>query len=81
MLSGLAEWNVPEGGMFVWIKLNGVNDTSTLIEERALEKKVLLIPGSVFEVEEGKQSCYCRASYSFASEEVMDEVLYYYMCC
>ena len=60
--------------MFVWIKLNGIDDTTALIQKRALDKKILLIPGSVFEVEDGKLSSYCRASYSFATEEVMDEV-------
>lgn len=60
--------------MFVWIKLNGISDTTALIQNKALEKKILLIPGSVFEVEEGKPSSYCRAAYSFATEDVMDEV-------
>jgi len=72
--SGYADWWEPEGGMFVWIKLKGISDTTELIQKRALEKKVLLLPGSVFEVVEGTVSPYCRASYSFASKESMDEV-------
>ena len=69
-----AEWNVPSGGMFVWMKLKGIEDTTALIKKKALEKKVLLLPGSAFNVEDGKPSSYCRAAYSFASVEVMDEV-------
>nr|CAB3219594.1 kynurenine/alpha-aminoadipate aminotransferase, mitochondrial-like [Phallusia mammillata] len=72
-LKGLAEWNEPEGGMFLWMKLIGIEDTTKLIQEKAMEKKVLLLPGSVFNVEEGKASSYCRVSFSFASDEKMDE--------
>ncbi|KAL9186804.1 hypothetical protein ACHAXT_010524 [Thalassiosira profunda] len=41
-LAGLAEWNVPSAGMFVWMKLLGVDDAQELIETRAVESKVLL---------------------------------------
>ncbi|XP_076808458.1 kynurenine/alpha-aminoadipate aminotransferase, mitochondrial-like [Clavelina lepadiformis] len=72
-MTDYAEWNVPSGGMFVWMKLKGIEDTTALIKKKALEKKVLLLPGSAFNVEDGKPSSYCRAAYSFASVEVMDE--------
>nr|XP_002125496.1 kynurenine/alpha-aminoadipate aminotransferase, mitochondrial-like [Ciona intestinalis] len=72
-LTGLAEWAEPEGGMFLWIKLIGVDDTTLLIKKKALEKKVLLLPGSAFGVVEGTSSSFCRVSYSFATDEEMDE--------
>ena len=34
-LDGLAEWYSPRAGLFLWIKLNGIEDTSALIEEKA----------------------------------------------
>jgi kynurenine/2-aminoadipate aminotransferase len=34
-LTGLAEWDTPEAGLFLWIKLNGIEDTSSLIEQKA----------------------------------------------
>ncbi|CAG8595469.1 3337_t:CDS:2, partial [Paraglomus occultum] len=40
-----AQWVVPSAGMFVWIKLDGIDDTKDLIHNKALEKKVLAIPG------------------------------------
>lgn len=35
-----AEWNEPQGGMFLWLKLKGINDTKQLIEEKAQKKEV-----------------------------------------
>jgi kynurenine/2-aminoadipate aminotransferase len=34
--------------MFVWIRFLGINDTYQLIRTKAVEKKVLLVPGFVF---------------------------------
>ena len=31
----LAEWDEPKAGMFIWMKLNGIEDTQSLIEEKA----------------------------------------------
>ena len=95
-LDGIAEWYSPRAGLFLWIKLNGIEDTSALIEEKArnangkivfftkfidpkyesLKMKfisVLLCPGSYFAVVDGLPSSYCRAAFSLASEEDMNE--------
>ena len=40
-----AEWNTPTAGMFLWLNLKGVEDSKALVQERAVEKKVLLLPG------------------------------------
>lgn len=37
---GLAEWHVPTGGIFLWIKIKGINDVTHLIEEKALKNEV-----------------------------------------
>lgn len=47
-LTDLAEWNCPQAGMFVWLKLLGVTDTFELITKHAVEQKVLLVPGRAF---------------------------------
>jgi hypothetical protein len=65
-LSGLAEWGVPDAGMFVWFRLLGVSDTMDLIQKKALDAKVLLVPGSSFFPDEGP-SPYVRASFSIGS--------------
>ena len=73
-LTGVATWNVPSAGMFVWIKLHGVIDTSELIQERAVDAKVLFVPGKVF-MPNGEDSPYVRAAYSTASFEDIEEAL------
>lgn len=47
-LTGLAEWQEPNAGMFVWIKLLGVNDSFELITTKAREAKIILVPGQVY---------------------------------
>lgn len=72
-LSGLAEWEEPVAGMFLWLKLKGIKDTKKLIEEKALAKQVLLVPGCAFMPDPEAPCSYVRASYSLASEEQIDQ--------
>ncbi|XP_008823154.1 kynurenine/alpha-aminoadipate aminotransferase, mitochondrial [Nannospalax galili] len=71
-LSGLAEWHVPNAGMFLWIKVKGIPNTKQLIEEKAIEKEVLLIPGNAFYIDSSAPTSYFRASFSVVSPEQMD---------
>nr|XP_027783024.1 kynurenine/alpha-aminoadipate aminotransferase, mitochondrial isoform X1 [Marmota flaviventris] len=71
-LSGLAEWNVPVAGMFLWIKMKGIPDTEQLIKEKALKKEVLMLPGNAFYVDSSAPSPYFRVSFSSVSPEQMD---------
>lgn len=74
-LAGLAEWTVPEAGMFVWMRLLGIADSKVLIEGPARDEKVLLVPGAYFSATPLAPSPFVRASYSVASEQDMDEAL------
>ncbi|XP_008058867.1 kynurenine/alpha-aminoadipate aminotransferase, mitochondrial isoform X1 [Carlito syrichta] len=71
-LSGLAEWHVPAAGMFLWIKLKGIEDAKRLIEEKAIKREVLILPGNSFYTNSSLPSPYLRASFSSASPEQMD---------
>ncbi|XP_036916312.1 kynurenine/alpha-aminoadipate aminotransferase, mitochondrial isoform X1 [Sturnira hondurensis] len=71
-LGGLAEWHVPTAGMFIWIKIKGINDAKKLIEEKAIKKEILMVPGNAFYIDNSAPSPYCRASFSLASPEQMD---------
>lgn len=73
-LSGLAKWNTPQAGMFVWIAIGGVNDSRDLIYTRAKQKKVLLVPGFEFFPNETRTN-YVRASYSLSNEDQMELAL------
>ena len=44
----LAEWHSPSAGMFLWIKIHGVKDTTQLISEKAVNNKVVMVPGRAF---------------------------------
>ncbi|KAJ1540169.1 hypothetical protein HK096_011425, partial [Nowakowskiella sp. JEL0078] len=72
-LKGVAEWNTPNAGMFVWIKL-AVPDSANLIKTKAIDKKLILVPGFEF-LPNDRITSYARASFSLASEADMDEAL------
>ena len=56
-------YTAPTAGMFVWMKLKGIEDSKKFIEEKAREKKVLLVPGQAFQPN-NKPGPYVRASFS-----------------
>lgn len=60
-----AEWNDPEGGLFLWVKLPAHVDTTELLKE-AVESGVAFIPGSNFFAEPVHN--YMRLNYSHPSE-------------
>ncbi|XP_071553047.1 kynurenine/alpha-aminoadipate aminotransferase, mitochondrial-like [Panulirus ornatus] len=74
-LTGVCEWSVPTGGMFLWLKVCGVRDTWTMLLERGLEKRVMLVPGQGFMVDSTKPCQYLRASFSSTTPEEMDKGL------
>ncbi|KAJ3395108.1 hypothetical protein HDU92_006193 [Lobulomyces angularis] len=70
----VASYDLPTAGMFFWIKLLGVEDSMELIKSKAVEKKVLLVPGFEF-FANPRVTSYCRSSFSIASEEEMELAL------
>lgn len=70
-LTGLAEWHVPDAGMFLWFRLLGIDDTKTLIEEKAAKSNILLVPGQAFSPLD-EPSDFVRASFSTASDKDME---------
>ncbi|XP_043421591.1 kynurenine/alpha-aminoadipate aminotransferase, mitochondrial isoform X1 [Prionailurus bengalensis] len=74
-LSGLAEWHVPTAGMFLWLKIKGIYDVKQLIEEKAIKKEILMLPGNIFYTDTSAPSPYFRVSFSSASPEQMDMII------
>ncbi|KAF8972143.1 PLP-dependent transferase [Flammula alnicola] len=80
-LTGLAEWDTPEAGMFFWFKLL-IDDTSdasggdskAVIETKAFDKGVLALPGTVF-LPNGRRTPYVRASFSQTGEEEVEKAI------
>ncbi|GMH66655.1 hypothetical protein TrRE_jg4023 [Triparma retinervis] len=81
-LKGLVEFRSPTAGMFVWMKLIGVTDVESLAMRGAIEKNVLVVPGSSFipsnETYHGDESSstteneFVRLSFSSATPDDMD---------
>ncbi|XP_059483648.1 kynurenine/alpha-aminoadipate aminotransferase, mitochondrial-like [Neocloeon triangulifer] len=72
-LKGLAEWNVPKAGMFLWIRVPGIADTKKLITEGGILHGVILVPGKDFLCTDDAKSQYFRASYTVASPQDIDK--------
>ncbi len=49
------EWNRPEGGMFVWVKLPKHIDTMKLLEQ-SIEQHVAFVPGGPFFANEAEHN-------------------------
>ena len=67
-LGGFVEYVRPEGGMFVWCRLPDSVDMLDFCA-RAVEKKVAVVPGSAFTVEEGETTNCFRMNFTTPSDE------------
>ncbi len=63
--STLATWNIPEGGFYIWLKLNGNVSTDKLFKE-AIKDNLLIHPGSLYSF---KKNTFIRMSFSYAKLE------------
>jgi len=70
-LTGLAEWNKPKGGMFLWVKVLGVKDSTKLAVEKCRKKGVSVISGTGFMIG-AKDSPYVRIAYSTPTADKID---------
>ncbi len=68
-LGGYATWYQPEGGFYIWMKLERKLSTDKLFQA-ALKKNVLLNPGSIYDFSKNE---YLRLSYSYASKTQLRE--------
>ncbi|KOC70213.1 Kynurenine/alpha-aminoadipate aminotransferase, mitochondrial [Habropoda laboriosa] len=77
-LSGLAEWNVPQGGMFVWLKINEIKDVMELASKKCISQGIFIIPGHAFNYDKSKLEHHLRLSYSYATPTEIDKVLTFF---
>lgn len=68
----LAQWQVPAGGFYIWLRLNKPISQQYLFA-KALEKKILLNPGSIYD---NLSNTNLRLSYAFASLDEIEQSLY-----
>lgn len=62
---GLAEWQIPQGGFYIWVKLCKPIVNQNLFKQ-AIKENLLLNPGYIYEP---NNNTHLRLSYSYASEE------------
>lgn len=70
----LADWQVPEGGLFFWLTLKHPIDTRALLEP-ALAANVAFMPGEPFFPEPDKHPGHLRLNFSHVAPEKLDEGL------
>ncbi len=68
----LADWQVPQGGLFFWLQLKQPIDTRTLLDS-ALAQDVVFMPGEPFFVEPEQNLGYLRLNFSHVAPERLDE--------
>ncbi|MCM3628589.1 PLP-dependent aminotransferase family protein [Paenibacillus glycanilyticus] len=68
-LKGKADWSVPSGGFYIWLKLKGGVSIAALFET-LLKEGVLVNPGFLYDKTDQR---HLRLSYSYASLEQMEK--------
>jgi 2-aminoadipate transaminase len=72
--SDLADWNVPQGGLFFWLTLKRPLDTRTLLKA-ALAADVAFMPGEPFFPDPDNNPGYLRLNFSHIDPARLDEGL------
>ena len=83
----LAEWSLPPGGLFFWIKLKNACDTRRLLSQ-SLARNVVFMPGEPFFSDNREKSSRLRLNFSHATSgqiahgiAVLAEVIRESACC
>lgn len=66
------KWTVPSGGIFLWCECPELSDISPVVD-KALEKKVAIVPGGNFAIDMKAPSNKFRLNYSSATVEKIEE--------
>jgi 2-aminoadipate transaminase len=72
--SELADWQIPQGGLFFWLTLKQPLDTRTLLKP-ALAQNVAFMPGEPFFVDPDQHPGYLRLNFSHVAPERLNEGL------
>lgn len=63
----LAQWDIPSGGFYIWLRLNGKISIGRLFQEM-LRQKILINPGDIYDF---RQNRAIRISYAYADARDM----------
>lgn len=67
----LADWQMPQGGFYIWLRLRESVSMRTLFA-RALEQGILLNPGYIYDPQDSR---HLRLSYAYADVEKMEDAM------
>jgi 2-aminoadipate transaminase len=70
---GKVEWTVPEGGIFLWCTCPGLEGDISKVVDACLARKVAIVPGSNFAIDQSLPSNQFRLNYSSVSIEKIKE--------
>lgn len=71
----IAEWSIPNAGLFFWLKITALDDVKDMIVKDCITaKKIFVVPGCEFYPDNSKPCPYLRLSFSHAELEKFDEV-------
>ncbi|XP_011299937.1 kynurenine/alpha-aminoadipate aminotransferase, mitochondrial [Fopius arisanus] len=71
-LQDLVEFDAPSGGFFLWLKVNGIEDTWKMVMQNGVKNGILLAPGAAFMADPSEPCSAIRASYAKATYEEME---------
>ncbi len=69
---GKVKWTVPDGGIFLWCECKGIESVEPIVN-RCLEKKVAIVPGTNFAIDQSLPSNKFRLNFSSASKDQIRE--------
>ncbi|WP_130862905.1 aminotransferase-like domain-containing protein [Bacilliculturomica massiliensis] len=65
----LADWNIPQGSFYIWLRLKVSVPTDRLFQ-RAMEERILINPGSIYDYNKNNA---VRLSYAYAAEDQLED--------
>ena len=71
---GKVEWTVPDGGIFLWCICPTIEDIRPVVD-KALERKVAIVPGTNFAIDQNLPSNKFRLNFSSASKSDITEAV------
>lgn len=71
----IADWQMPRGGLFFWLKLRGDLQATRAVLDQAIARNVAFMPGEAFFAEPAEGRQYLRLNYSRATPEEMESGL------
>lgn len=75
----MVDFNIPQSGFFLWIKVRGIKDTWKMMMQRGVVEGVIMAPGAAFMKDSSKPCNAIRASFTKASFKEMDLVYFLYL--